>query len=188
MGLTLSTEFSAEYSEYIEIIGSLNQDGVEKSYEKILRKGFSDIYDMEAVGRILYSYSATYENSIKYAQLAKKLENEMEGGINRFGDVFKKVLDNLVVSSICEAGKLQDQKRQNAAKLISHFLANLFTHNVIDEKFASNIVRRAKIKSHLEHYVKLYTNLTKEKLKTYGCTDYDEIHANSSENGNEKLR
>lgn len=189
MGVTLSTDFNLEYGVYREIIDKLDKDGIEKSYEKIMRKGFSDLFEIEAVCRLIFYTATTADtSSIKYSQLAKKLENETEGGINRFGDVFQRIVKNLVSNYMGEAGKLQDQKRKKTAMKITEFLAILFNNDVINEKDIANLVRKAKIKNHFDHYVKHFTAITKEKMNSLGYSDFDAIQTNSSANGSTEMR
>jgi hypothetical protein len=182
MGLTLSTDFTVEYGVYREHLDNIDKDGVEKTYEKIMRKGFSDLYDVEAVCRLICYNATIQDSSLVYAQLAKKLENEIEGGINRFSVVFQRIVTNMVSNSIGESGKLQDEKRQKTAKLITEFLANLFKLDVVDKKVIGDLVRQAKIKNQLDKYVKQLTSLTKKELNALGYTDFDEIQVNSSDN------
>lgn len=188
MGLTLSTDFTLEYGEYREYLDNLRKDGVEKTCEKIMRNGFSDLFEMEAVCRLIFYNASTSElASISYAQLAKKLENDVEGGINRFGDVFQRIVKNLISNAMGEAGKLQDQKRQKTAMKITEFLANLFNMDVTRKEDVANLVRKAKIKSQFEHYVKHFTSITKEKMNALGYSDFDDIHTNSSDDGSAEL-
>lgn len=150
------------------------------TYEGLMVEDFCGFHQIEAVCKFI-CYKATISRpkiALKYAQLAKRLENEVEGGTNRFPDVFSKVLEDMVLNSISEAGMLHDQNRQKIAGQITTFLAYLFNESVIAPKLFSELVRAAEMRSSMrfEPHLKLLKTLVGDKLKALGFSDFDELY------------
>lgn len=190
MGLILSIDYLMDYGIYNAYLDELERESVETIYEKVMMDEFCGRHQMEAICRLICNKATIAKPFLanKYGALAKRLENEVEGGTNHFPDVLQDIVRSMVINSINEAGLLQDQKRQKIGKNIASFLGILFNQNLVDCKLLNELVQFAmKNKNRFEPFLYLLYTTVEDKLMMLEFANFDELNehcTSSNSNGN----
>lgn len=170
MGNKLSFDYYIDYAIYNGHLDDLQYKDVKTTYKNVMYDSFCGLHQLEAVIKLIWN-KGIYEKahvSLKYAQLVKKLENEVEGGTNKFSDVFLDFVKQTVACDLKELELRKPDQIENISINIATFLGHLVVVDVFDLQVLANIIRPAHGKKELDKAFDCLKEIIKNKLKANG--------------------
>lgn len=175
MGNKISIDFFIDYAIYNGYLNDVEFTNPEITRQKIMSDEFCGLHQMEAVIKLIW-YKGCYEKfhiSHKYALVAKKLEGEVEGGTNKFSDVFREFIKKTIPSVY------KDQINEVETTKVAKFLGHLFIVDAIDVNFLGEIIKSGYGNKSLDKAMKVLSDMIQKKLAANNMT-FDGISQNKS--------
>lgn len=166
MGNKLSVDFYIDYAIYNAYLDELENKNVNAVYKNVMTNEFMGLHQMEAVIKLIW-IKGVYEKahiSMKYAQLVKKLEDEVEGGTNHFKDVFFDFVKKTITSGLKDLLKMKEDKAETITMNTATFLGHLVNVDVFNINVLTGLIQQAENMKGTDEAIKCLNKIVKKNF------------------------